>query len=185
MPAGSPGTHSEHSSTSTTLICAANMIRAVAPNVTAVVRSSPLTTPLIPLHPHLVNALPSIAQAPVASGHHSQTRSGNVDGPLPSLDVVSSTNEKEDRNRPQQPMQGGPTAVLVDDPSTGPGTSKTEPPALNTSTGLMGRIRNFGRNKRPNSDTPATSPNPIADIPASPEVRNLLSLSLSSSISTF
>jgi len=167
LPASSPGTHSERSSTSTTLICAANMTRAVAPNAISVVRSSPLTTPLIPLHPHPANVLPSIPQSP---GYHSQMRSGHMDGPIPSSDVVS-TNEKEDRNRP---IQGGP-AGLVDDPSTGLGTSKTEPPTLSTSTGLMGRLRNFGRTKRPNSDTPTTSPSPMADIPAFSEVRDLLS----------
>ena len=142
LPASSPGTHSERSSTSTTLICAANMTRAVAPNAIAVVRSLP-PTPLIPLHPHLANALPPITQSP---GYHPQIRSGNMDGPIPSSDVVSSTNEKEDRNRP---IQGGP-AGFVDDLSTGLGTSKTEPSTLSTSTGLMGRLRNFSRTERPN-----------------------------------
>ena len=53
LPSSSPGTCSEYSPTSTTLICTVTMICAVAQNM---VWSSPLTTLI---HPHLANELPS------------------------------------------------------------------------------------------------------------------------------
>jgi len=154
----SPETPS-YPSSSTTLVCSPTMKRTVVPVSPVVVRSSPLITPLIPLHPHLANitVMPSIPQSP-PPGHHRTRSTGTTDGNLP-------TEAKDDYFSARLRQGGAPAS---------PEDSRTEPVTPNTPSGIMGRLRNFGRTKRPISDTPSTTPTVAAETPALEEVKYFL-----------
>ncbi|KDR71860.1 hypothetical protein GALMADRAFT_253641 [Galerina marginata CBS 339.88] len=166
----------KHSTTSTVLR-SPKMVPAVAPNVPNAPRASPLLAPLIPLHTYTrdrapSSALPPIPQSPPASsdvtpmpGVHQRTRSGTIDG----SGLVSPNTSKEDyfsvRTR-QQPIQGG-IPGSPDDFSGWTGPNKAEPQTPLTPSGLIGRLKSFGKiTKRPVSDIPnmSTLPTP-AEIP--------------------
>ena len=200
----------KRSPNSGTVVCSSNMLPAVLPNVTSMIRSSPLLTPLIPLHthqnqhPHLqlnVGNLPSIPQSPGAlaggaeatptAGSHVRARSGTIDGAFPSSSLATPgptpvTGGKDDyfsTPRVRQPslqsglgmatmgigFGGGIGGMLPpgspDDFLGWPGSasananSKTEPqtPSTPGGGGLIGRLKNFGKTKRPISDTPAST----------------------------
>ncbi|KAF8970943.1 hypothetical protein BDZ97DRAFT_1694202 [Flammula alnicola] len=174
----SPRHQAKHSPSGTTVVCSPNMIPAVLPNVSSTARSSPLLAPLIPLHLHRdsVAILPSIPQSPAAAfdatptpGFHQRARSGTIDGTLtPGLGTPNPS--KEDyfsiRTR-QQSIQGG-VPGSPDDFSGWTGPNKAEPQTPSTPSGLIGRLKNFGKiTKRPVSDTPnaALLATPTAEAP--------------------
>ncbi|KAF9476316.1 WD40 repeat-like protein [Pholiota conissans] len=182
--AGSPTSHDSHrrpsrrpSGSTTTIVWSPNMIPAVAPNVSATARSSPLLTPLIPLHAQPrenLGILPPIPQSPAPNpdvtptpGYHQRARSGTFDGGL-TPGLMTPTAQKEDyfsgRVR-QQSIQG----VIPGSPDDFSGWSnKVEPQTPSTPSGLIGRLKNFGKaTKRPVSDalSPAILPTPSTETP--------------------
>jgi len=138
------------------------MIPAVAPKFSSVVRSSPLLAPVIPLHPNVKDALsilPSIPQSPAnfdaapTPGNHQRRPSGTTDGII----TAGLGSSKEDyfsvKGRPQG---GAPTSP--DDFSGWAGPNKMDPQTPTTPSGLIGRLKNFGKiTRRPVSDPPSTS----------------------------
>jgi len=141
------------------------MIPAVAPKFSSVVRSSPLIASAIPLHPNVkesLSILPSIPQSPAANfdaaatpapGNHQRRPSGAIDGII----TTGLNSSKEDyfsiRARPQG---GAPTSP--DDFSGWAGPNKMDPQTPTTPSGLIGRLKNFGKiTRRPVSDPPSTS----------------------------
>jgi WD repeat-containing protein 48 len=118
--------------------------------------------PLIPLHPSMRDTpsiLPSIPQSPAANheathipSSHQRNRSGTIDG----ITTVGSTGSKEDYFSTRARQQGAPGSP--DDFSGWTGPNKMDPQTPNTPSGLIGRLRNFGKTtKRPLSDTPNVS----------------------------
>ena len=165
---------------SCTVVSSANMIPAVAPIVSPTARSSPLLTPLIPLHyPWTPSVLSSIPQSPmpldVTPTPISVAIQRTHDGPaLPSPNVL-----KDDyfvaRTRLQS-LQGNPT----DDFSGWSGPVRQEPPTPSTPSGLMGRLKNFGKlTKKPANDAPSISTREstataVVGTPAPPSVSFIL-----------
>lgn len=137
---------------STTLICSPSMLRAMVPASPTVVRATPLIIPHIPLHPQLgnVTVMTPIPQSPI-SGHHSRSRStATTDG----------NDTKDDYFSTRLRQNPGPVSPEDLSPS-----SKTEPATPITPSGLIGRLRNFGRTKRPVSEAHSTLPTPVAETP--------------------
>lgn len=160
---------------SSTVISSPNMIPATHPHVIAPVRSSPLLTPLIPLHTlngirenANFSVLPPIPQSPPAQSdvtptpgaYQRRARSGTIDGVISSGGAATSVTggAKEDyfSARTRQPQSGVPASP--DDFSGWTGPNKAEPATPSTPSGLMGRLRNLGKiGKRPVSDVPTVS----------------------------
>jgi WD repeat-containing protein 48 len=165
---------------SCTVVSSSNMIPAVAPIVSPTARSSPLLTPLIPLHypwRDSPSALSSIPQSPmsldITPTPISVTNQRIHDGPASSL--PSSNVLKEDyfvaRTR-NQSMQGNPS----DDFSGWSGPIRQEPSTPSTPSGIMGRLKNFGKlTKKPANDalnisTPESTTTAVVETPAPPPV---------------
>ena len=145
-------------SSSTTLVCSPTMKRAIVPAAPAMVRSSPLIAPLIPLHPQTnMTVMPPIPQSPTP-GHHRTRSTGTTDGSFP-------PDAKDDYFSARLRQNAG--LGLPED-------SRTEPLTPITPSGLMGRLRNFGRTKRPVSDTPSVVPTTATETPTSEEVNLFL-----------
>ncbi|EAU81628.2 hypothetical protein CC1G_02644 [Coprinopsis cinerea okayama7 len=190
---------SKHIPMSSTVINSPKMIPAVAPvPATALPRSSPLLTPMIPLHPPK-EALPPITQSPLPSPanemapttpFHQRTRSGTVDGSIVRTPSTGPPKEDYFSIRRQSSTAGPdetPTAMSLPTPTA---NAKIEPPPTpSTPSGLMGRLKSFGKmGKRPVSDSAspvlgAVTPtldtvNPVEDIPieiAKTPIQQLLS----------
>ena len=175
------------SSGSTTVQCAASMIPAVPPNVAPTARSSPLLAPLILLPPskETMPILPS-AQQPGSPfditptpAFHQRARSGTLDGaPTPTATTPSLGKDDYFTSRARQQSSQGTIPTSPDDFSGWSG-NKPEPQTPSTPSGLMGRLKNFGKiSKRPVSDniTATTLATPATE-PSIPEVRMLCSLS--------
>jgi len=150
---------------STTVICSSHMIPAVAPNISSITQSTPLLTPLIPLiplHPNMgdmPSILPSIPQSPALSqetapiqGSHQRNRSGTIGGIV--TDGLNGSNvSKEDYFSARARQQGVPGS-----PDDFSGWMSPNPQTPSTPSGLIGRLKNFGKiTKRPVSDTPNVS----------------------------
>ena len=155
------------------------MIPAVAPIVSPTARSSPLLTPLIPLHypwKDSPSALSSIPQSPmpldITPTPISLANQRIHDGPASGL---PSPNVKDDyfmaRTR-KQSMQGN----SADDFSGWSGPNRQEPPTPSTPSGIMGRLKNFGKlTKKPANDainisTPGSITAAAVETPAPPPV---------------
>ena len=165
---------------SCTVVSSSNMIPAVAPIVSPNARSSPLLTPLIPLHypwkdsPSVLFPIPqspkplNITPTPISVANQ-RTHEGPASS-APSPNVL-----KDDyfmaRTRLQS-MQGNPP----DDFSGWSGPSKQEPPTPSTPSGIMGRLKNFGKltkkppNDTPNISTPESTTTAVVGTPAPPSV---------------
>ncbi|KAF8178063.1 hypothetical protein BJ912DRAFT_670273 [Pholiota molesta] len=179
---GSPTSSESHRhpsrrpSGSTTVVWSPTMVPAVSPTVSATARSSPLLTPLIPLHlqpRESLTILPSIPQSPAAAsdatatpGLHQRARSGTLDGGVGLATPLSKEDYFAGRTRHQSAQGALPSSP--DDLSGWTGPNKTEPQTPSTPSGLIGRLKNFGKTpKRLLSDTlnsavPAT---PSAETP--------------------
>jgi WD repeat-containing protein 48 len=164
---------------SCTVVSSSNMIPAVAPNVSPTARSSPLLTPLIPLHYPWRDApsgFSSIPQSPmpldITPTSTSVANQRTHDGPASS--VPTPNVPKDDyfvaRTRLQS-MQGIPS----DDFSGWSGPIRPEPPTPSTPSGIMGRLKNFGKlTKKPANDvvnisTPEST-TAVVGTPAPPSV---------------
>ncbi|KAF8152379.1 hypothetical protein B0H34DRAFT_724941 [Crassisporium funariophilum] len=158
-----------HPTNNSTVVCSSKMVPAISPNVAPLARASPLLTPHIPLYTQMrdtLSILPSIPQSPSVGtditptpGIHQRARSGTVDGALPSS-LPTPNMSKDDyfsvRAR-QQSLQGGAPSS-PDDFSGWTGPNKQEPQTPSTPSGLIGRLKNFGKiTKRPVSDAPNTA----------------------------
>ncbi|KAJ6610194.1 hypothetical protein B0H10DRAFT_2193503 [Mycena sp. CBHHK59/15] len=161
-------------SSSSKVVCAPKMVP-VLPLAAAAAASlgpSPLLTPMIPLyaHPHPKDALvlPSIPQSPAVAlndvtplaPRRLRTDGGKGDS--------ANTDYFAVRTR-QASTQGSATASALDDFSgwsgPGPGSQTTSPP-----TGLMGRLKSFGKLKRAvdvsTPSLPTTVEAPVVEVPA-------------------
>ena len=163
-PPGNLRNQAKQSTSSTTVICSSHMIPAVAPKFSSTVRSSPLLTPAIPLHPNIrdtLSILPSIPQSPAANfdttvstpGNHQRRPSVTTDG----IVTAGLTPSKEDYFSIKARQQGG-VLTSLDDFSGWAGPNKMDPQTPSTPTGLIGRLKSFGKiTRRPLSDPPNTS----------------------------
>jgi WD repeat-containing protein 48 len=157
------------------------MIPAVAPMVSPTARSSPLLTPLIPLHypwRDTISAFSSIPQSPmpldITPTAISVANQRIHDGPASSLPTPSALKEDYFVARTRlQSMQGIPS----DDFSGWSGPIRQEPPTPSTPSGIMGRLKNFGKlTKKPANDvvsisTPeSTTSTTFVGTPAPPSV---------------
>jgi WD repeat-containing protein 48 len=167
-----PGPQTKSSSSSGTLICSPGMICAVAPDVKALVGSSTLFTPLIPLRTQSANINVLIPQsANSIPTHYLPFRSGTIDTSTPALDLASPMIGKDDYfTRTRKHSIPGGTPASPEDLSIGSAPSKAEPSTPNTPGGLMGKLRNFGRGKRPPSDTPNIPAAPTVETPSLSQV---------------
>ena len=177
-----------------TVVSAPNMIPAVMPVVSPQTRSSPLLTPLIPLHPNqwrdAVSTLPSIPQSPMPIQDVTSTpvsivpqraRSGTVDS---ASALASSPNIAKDdyfSTRTRHPsIQGGSNPIASDDFSGWSGPGKQEPQTPSTPSGIMGRLKNFGKiAKRPPSEVQSISTPESATVvgtPVPPSVSLILNI---------
>ena len=166
---------------STTVICSPHMIPAVAPKFSSIARSPPLLTPAIPLHLNVrdtLSILPSIPQSPAANfdvtstpGSHQRRPSGTTDG----IVTAGLTPSKEDYFSIRARQQGG-VLTPSDDFSGWAGPNKMDPQTPSTPTGLIGRLKSFGKiTRRPISDPPNPSlvglVTPSDETPTQSEVR--------------
>ncbi|KAJ4467946.1 hypothetical protein C8J55DRAFT_438077 [Lentinula edodes] len=147
------------SRTSASVISSSKMLQAVAPTVSGFTRSSPLLTPMIPLNIPKENALPlpAIPQLPTIHSNDAtpmprRHRSGTLD----SLHQSSAHGDyfSVPTRRPSI------TASTPDELPAWNGASKIDA-GLQTpttpSSGLMGRLKNFGKNKKISADTANTT----------------------------
>jgi WD repeat-containing protein 48 len=164
-------TTKQHVPMSSTVVCSPKMIPAITPiSTTAPPRTSPLLTPMIPLHPP-PEMLTPIAGTPVsppetAQGLHKRTRSATYDSHVTRTPSVGHAKEDYFSIRTRQPSMSDET------PTPGPVSAggvhggagaKSEPPSTpNTPGGIMGRLKVFGKmGRRPASES--ASPN-LGDI---------------------
>lgn len=181
-PRSTSSSSSEHarrplrrSSGSTTVQRAPTMIPAVPPNVAPTARSSPLLAPLI-LLPQSRDTMPILTstQQPGSPfditptpAFHQRARSGTLDSALtPTATTPSLGKDDYFTSRARQQSLQGAIPSSPDDFSGWTG-NKPEPQTPSTPSGLMGRLKSFGKiTKRPVSDnitattlaTPATEP---------------------------
>jgi WD repeat-containing protein 48 len=162
---------------SCTVVSSSNMIPAVAPIVSPTARSSPLITPLIPLHYAWPSALSSIPQSPMPlditptpisiANQRSHETPASILPPKDDYFVA--------RTRLQS-MQSN----LTDDFSGWSGPTKQEPPTPSTPSGIIGRLKNFGKlTKKPANDalnisTPEATTAAVVGTPAPPPVSHIL-----------
>lgn len=152
-----------HIPMSSTVVCSPKMIPAITPiSTTAPPRTSPLLTPMIPLHPP-PDMLTPIAGSPVPpteppQGSHKRTRSATYDSHI--TRTPSMGHAKEDyftiRTRQASMSDEMPTpGPLSAGGVQGGAGAKSEPPSTpNTPGGLMGRLKVFGKmGKRPASES--------------------------------
>ena len=142
---------------SCTVVSSSNMIPAVAPIVSPTARSSPLLTPLIPLHypwRDTPSALSSIPQSPMhldtTPTPISVANQRTLDGPASSLPTPNVLKDDYFVARTRlQSIQG----ISSDDFSGWSGPIRQEPPTPSTPSGIMGRLKNFGKlTKKPAND---------------------------------
>lgn len=140
------------------MVSSTRMIPAVAPSpvgsAAPTARSSPLLTPLIPLHPITKDSLtmPSIPQSPPLGSHDvtpmpQHSRAQTTDGAqLPSSPHHTAKDTDYFTMRVRQAVAGASTS---DDFSAWGGPGKHDSAALQTPLtpggGLMGRLKNFGK----------------------------------------
>ncbi|KAE9411423.1 WD40 repeat-like protein [Gymnopus androsaceus JB14] len=147
-------------SSRSSVVSSSKMIPAVAPTVSASIRSSPLLTPLIPLNVPKETALPlpAIPQSPVISDDVDAT-------PLPrrfrsgTLDSQQASAAKDGDYFSVPTRRPSVTASTPDEFSGWPGPGKSEAglqTPMTPSGGLMGRLKNFGKNKKAATDTIST-----------------------------
>ena len=147
----SPDSPKALAGTSCTVASSSNMIPAVAPIVSPTARSSPLLTPLIPLHDAWRDAPSGFSSIPQSPG-------------MP-LDITPTSRTR------LQSMQGIPS----DDFSGWSGPIRQEPPTPSTPSGIMGRLKNFGKltkksaNDVVNISTPESTTT-VVGTPAPPSV---------------
>jgi WD repeat-containing protein 48 len=166
-----------------TVVSSSNMVPAVAPIVSPTARSSPLLTPLIPLHFAWKNpsAFSSIPQSPMpmditptpisAANQRSHDSALTSNTPSPMDDYFGA------RTRLQS-LQSSSNLIPTDDFSGWSGPNKQELQTPSTPSGIMGRLKNFGKlTKKPANDaltisTPesAAAAVAIAGAPAPPSV---------------
>ena len=146
-----------------TVVSSSNMVPAVAPIVPATARSSPLLTPLIPLHfPWKdTSAFSPMPQSPMPMDMTptlvSAANQRNHDG-APTSSTPSPIGDYFGARTRLQSLQTGSNPVPSDDFSGWSGPSKQESQTPSTPGGLMGRLKNFGKlTKKPTNDAPAIS----------------------------
>lgn len=166
---GSPSSSESHRhqsrrpSGSTTVVWSPTMIPAVSPTVSTTTRSSPLLTPLIPLHlqpRESLTILPSIPQSPAAASDatvtpvfHQRARSGTLDGGVTPGLATPTVKDDYFSGRTRQPSAQSVIPGSPDDFSGWTGPKQIEPQTPSTPSGLIGRLKNFGKApKRPVSD---------------------------------
>ncbi|KAF8063588.1 hypothetical protein FPV67DRAFT_1701521 [Lyophyllum atratum] len=144
---------------SSVVVKSPKMIPALPPAAAAPTRASPLLTPLIPLYAKDAS-LSSIPQSPFVVSNDAtpmprRHRSATVDdGETPTMSSPATAGGHNDyfTVRTRQPSLPGPVPPTPDDFSGWSGPGKTEPQTPVTPGGLMGRLKNFGKTKRPSSD---------------------------------
>lgn len=157
--------------TTTSVISSGKMLQAVAPTVSGFTRSSPLLAPMIPLNIPKENALPlpAIPQLPTIHSNDAtpmprRHRSDTLD----SLHQSSAHKEGDYFSVPTR--RPSITASTPDELLVWNGVSKIDA-GLQTpttpSSGLMGRLKNFGKNKKIYADTVNTIS--VANDPATAE----------------
>lgn len=163
---------------SSSIILSPKIVPALPPTAALPIRSSPLLTPMIPIHAKETNlsALSPIPQSPFVDSNDvtpmpQRLRSSTMDSTLSHGNSTPSAAVGKDEGyfsiRTRQPSLPGAVPQTPDDPAwNGPG--KAEPPTPVTPGGLMGRLKYFGKisSKRPTSD-PSSSPVIGAVVPAS------------------
>ena len=137
-----------------TVVSSSDMIPAVAPIVSPTARSSPLLTPLIPLWRDIPPTFSSIPQSPmpmdITPTPISATNQRTHDGALASS--LQSPNDYFGARTRLQSIQGS-NQIPSDDFSGWSGPGKQEPQTPSTPSGLMGRLKNFGKlTRRPVND---------------------------------
>lgn len=156
-PSRSPSSPDRLAGNSCTVVSSSSMIPAVAPIVSPTARSSPLLTPLIPLHYPWRDtplSLSSIPQSPmpldITPTPISVANQRTHDGPASSLPTPNVLKDDYFVARTRlQSMQSIPS----DDFSGWSGPIKPEPPTPSTPSGIMGRLKNFGKlTKKPAND---------------------------------
>ncbi|KAJ3840110.1 hypothetical protein EV361DRAFT_944237 [Lentinula raphanica] len=146
------------SRTNASVISSPRMLQAVAPAISGSARSSPLLTPMIPLNIPKENALPlsAIPQLPTIHSNDAtpmprRQRSGTMESLL-----QSATGTPKDGDYFSVPTRRPSiTASTPDDFTAWNGSYKTESglqTPMTPSGGLMGRLKNFGKNKKTNAD---------------------------------
>jgi len=173
-----------------TVVSSLNMIPAVTPTVSPTARSSPLVTPLIPLHNtwrDAQSAFSSIPQSPLPMQDttltpivHQRTRSGTMDGAV--AGGLSTNGLRDDYFTTRTRLQSLQNNSLgpSDDFSGWTGPSKPEPQTPITPSGIMGRLKNLGKlAKKPvseanNISTPESSATAVVGSSASPLVSLVL-----------
>ncbi|KAJ3802993.1 hypothetical protein GGU11DRAFT_849688, partial [Lentinula aff. detonsa] len=163
LPKRSPRTNSS-------VISSSKMLQAVAPTISGSARSSPLLTPMIPLNIPKENALPLSAMPQLPTIHSNDAtpmprrqRSGTMDSLLQS----STGTPKEGDYFSVPTRRPSITASTPDEFSAWNGSSKTETglqTPMTPSGGLMGRLKNFGKNKKTAADS-LNTPNVGNDTP--------------------
>ncbi|KAJ4483357.1 hypothetical protein J3R30DRAFT_1767713 [Lentinula aciculospora] len=157
--------------TSTAVISSSKMLQAVAPTISGSTRSSPLLTPMIPLNIPKENALPLSAIPQLPTIHSNDVtpmprrhRSGTMDSLLQS--ATGAPKEGDYFSVPTR--RPSITASTPDEFSAWNGSSKSEgglQTPMTPSGGLMGRLKNFGKNKKSAADS-VNTPSVGNDIPA-------------------
>ncbi|TFK19214.1 WD40 repeat-like protein [Coprinopsis marcescibilis] len=148
----SPRKSSRYVPMSSTVVCSPKMIPVAAPtSINTLPRSSPLLSPMIPLHPPKDH----ITQSPILGQDqglplplHQRTRSGTMDGSMNRTPSSGPAKEDYFSIRTRQPStHGGDDTPMP--------TAKTEPATPGTpSGGLMGRLKILGKmGKRPVSES--------------------------------
>ncbi|KAG6827093.1 hypothetical protein H0H92_013225 [Tricholoma furcatifolium] len=135
----------------TGVVQSATMLAALPPIAAPPTRTSPLLASLIPLHTKeiglpvsLQTALPMANDTPIMSRRH---RSGTIDEGEPfTPPPPSSGNSEHLGGRTRQPSASGGTASPPDDFSAWGAKSES------SQGGIMGRLKNFGKTKRPPSE---------------------------------
>ena len=164
---------------SCTVVSSLNMIPAVAPIVSPTARSSPLLTPLIPLHhpwKDSPSALSSIPQSPmpldITPTPISVANQRIYDGSASSVPTPNVLKDDYFARTRLPSMQGNAS----DDFSGWSGPVRQDLPTPSTPGGLMGRLKNFGKltkkptNDTPNISTPEFTTTAVVGTPAPPSV---------------
>ncbi|KAF9466659.1 hypothetical protein BDZ94DRAFT_1186716 [Collybia nuda] len=175
-PKSAPGTNPKIMS-SNSVIFSPNMVPALPPTATPIIRPSPLLTPMIPLYsneaglPHLS----PIPQSPFVNSNDAtpmpqRLRSSTIDSTTSHAHATAGKDDGYFSIRTRQPsLPGAPPGSIpsISDDTAWGGSGKTEPPTPNTPGGLIGRLKYFGKNpsKRPIND--AASP-PIVGVVVPP-----------------
>ncbi|THU80037.1 WD40 repeat-like protein [Dendrothele bispora CBS 962.96] len=134
---------------SSLVISSHKMLPAVAPAVVSSARSSPLLTPMIPLH--MKDGLPAIPQSPNDATPMPRARSGTLDSAT--TPAPPSSKDLDYFSVPRRPSIQNPPTPDEFSGWSGPGKSPETPM---TPSGLMGRIVKNFKGKKSATDTPST-----------------------------